>query len=73
LSWNPQGQHTSRRGRRRKSWSRKIEEEDETVGKTWREVKAILKTESAGVASWRRYASKVEQQEIDLTWNTATG
>jgi hypothetical protein len=36
---NTRGQHN--RGRLRKSWRRRIEEEADTNGRTWREIKAI--------------------------------
>ena len=39
LSLNHQGQ--GRRGRQKRSWHRMIEEEDEIVGNSWKEVKAM--------------------------------
>jgi hypothetical protein len=41
LEWNPQGQ--GKRGRRKRSWERKIREEALTVGKTWGEIKQLSK------------------------------
>jgi hypothetical protein len=40
LDLNPQG--ARRRGRPRKTWRRTIEREITDMGKTWREVKAVL-------------------------------
>jgi len=39
--WNWNRHARRRRGRRKRSWRRAIEEEAEIVGKAWREVKAV--------------------------------
>jgi hypothetical protein len=44
LKWNPQGQR--RRGRPKRRWRRVMQDVARTVGKTWREVKAIAGNKS---------------------------
>jgi hypothetical protein len=49
LDWNPQG--ARRRGRRRKTWKKTVEEEAAVLGKTWKEVKRLAKNRTR----WRGF------------------
>jgi hypothetical protein len=53
LDWNPQG--ARRRGRRRKTWRRTIEEEITEMGKSWREVKVLANQKR----TWRSFTGAV--------------
>jgi hypothetical protein len=51
LDWNPQGKR--RRGRLKKTWKRKTEEEARDQRKRWQEVKAVAKNK----VRWRSFVN----------------